>query len=75
MTDEHIIKLALIELLIKVNNFDEGLAKVTRKARVNDSNEELITAIQERLQLDDRIAETLAAMPESLRTAMNSLHS
>lgn len=75
MTDEHITKLALTELLIRVNHFDEGLADVARKARANDSNEELIAMIRERLELDDRVAEHLAAMPENMRIAMNSLRS
>jgi hypothetical protein len=75
MTDEDIIKLALIELLIKVHHFDERLAKVTREARAGDSNRELIATIRERLELDDRIVKTLVAMPENLRTAMSNLRS
>ena len=75
MTDEQIIRLGLIELLIKVNRFDEGLARTVRKARANDNSDELITMIRRRLELDKQIADTLLNMPESMRKAMDKLRS
>lgn len=70
MTDDELIKAALIELLIKVEHFDSAQANTVRKAKVDATQAELISHIRLRLELDAKIGKTLENMPESMRKMM-----
>ena len=73
MTDEEIIKLGLIELLIKMQHWDRYQAKFFRKVFGECSKEELLAKIRAWQDLEQRTADLMANMPEDLRAMMDNM--
>ena len=65
------IKSELIEEIIRLLNFDTGLAKVTRKARANDSLEELEYFKNRIIKTNKEAAELWQRMPPRLKQKMS----